>query len=60
MKKSPSSSASLLPSSTLTSLIFSKSLLFPTSILAVVVSHLLLSSSSHRLTLSKVERRVMS
>ncbi|KAJ6329362.1 hypothetical protein OIU77_010944, partial [Salix suchowensis] len=38
MKNKPSASARLLPSSTLTSLIFSKSHLFPTSILATVVS----------------------
>lgn len=38
MKNNPSSSARLLPSSTLTSLMFSKSHLFPTSILATAVS----------------------
>jgi hypothetical protein len=38
MKNSPSVSASALPSSTLTALMLSRSHLFPTSILATVVS----------------------
>lgn len=38
MKNNPSASARLVPSSTVTSLMFSKSHLFPTSIIATVVS----------------------